>query len=134
MKVRIFRQKQRFKIGMADKFYAEKVMGLPFVPVRTLINMRNCGDFRIISIRSGANYNPAEFSKMVKIIDGFQLLFINPVNTCDRFNKKVFPQKNLGRFWNFFRGQLNIKMIAFGLIICLFRTKWSFWFLGFFRL
>ena len=83
MKVRIFRQKQRFKIGMTDKFYAEKVMRFPFVPVRTLVDMRNCGDFRIIPIRSGANYDPAEFIKMVKIIDGFQLLRINPVNTCD---------------------------------------------------
>ncbi len=125
MKISIFRQKQRFKIGMADKFNAEKVMGFPFMPIGALVDMGDGRYCRIVSICSGPNYNSAKFIKMVKIINCFQLLLIYPVNTCDGFNKKVLLVKNLSSGNNLFRIQLNIKMIAFGLIICFPGTWWS---------
>jgi len=125
MEISIFRQKQRFKIGMAGKFNAEKVVCFSFVPVGALVDMGYCRYFRVAAVHPGADYDPAEFSKMVEVIDYFQLLVINPVNTGNSFYKEILPVKDLGGGHNFFRWQINIKMIAFGPVIRFFRARWG---------
>jgi len=127
MEVSIFRQKQRFKIRMAGKDNAEKVVCFPFVPVGTLVDMGYCRYFRVAAVKPGADYDPAKLIEMIEIIDYFQLLLINPVNTGNGLYKEILPVKYLGRGHYFFWWQVYIKVKALGLVIRFSRTRWGRW-------
>ena len=52
MEISIFRQEQRFKIGMAGKDNAEKVVGFSLVPVGTLVDVGNGRNLGIAAVQS----------------------------------------------------------------------------------
>ena len=52
MEVSIFRQEQRFEIGVAGKNNAEKIVGFSLVPIGALIYMGNSRYFRVATVQS----------------------------------------------------------------------------------
>ena len=99
-------------IGLRIKLDTEEIVGLPFMPVGTGKEWCNCRDRWFTAGSTGTNDYPAAIKIIsAEIINNFQLIFLDPVNSGDTLYKEIGIVQNLDGFKQLSRIDLHIQVI-----------------------